>query len=1727
MAKNSTKTESGKKSQGGLNFIKEVAKYFMDFLETDFHKRRNPKRSVQLRSKSNLLIGLNLNKYPSFNALAWKMANRGFDKNVLNTIQKGAYRTNIPKNLFELIKLQSKKITAKRISKIIDQIADEVGKSSALHLKEYDQALTASLESAAKVLKTELVLPFVGNLEKPLENLNLGDENNVYLMEEELTAVLVNLLENKVSEAVRFTLAKTKVDIAKQLKEVFDIQDVKSTVLSFFENFQVGDLFAELYEMERNRTILDKQEFYLYFCDITFNNAKYPIFYIPFSVNKQGDSFGIEFDSQVYINKKALGYVTQEYNKENNHHGNLQTITERIIYLAQHQDDFRELIGEILDEIVSFFELDKKIDIPDATYQVAKSFLVRISNACYIALFDKSDEALVNDYEEILELLASEDNILASAFNKLIDDFIHMNPQPFNPEVESEWDNTKTSERLVFSSPIPLNSEQLQILSAVKKEDCKYVIVEGPPGTGKSHTITAIAFNHILKDKSVLVLSDKKEALDVVEDKITETLNKVRHDKNFQNPILRLGKTGSTYSQILAIHTIENIKNHLRAEKKHHGALESDIEKLSNTLKENLQAEILAYEDIDLKEVHEFFDLESHFENQGLPFDINEAIQNTEASGELEELRSILLSLKSKLENYNYSFDPQSKPMKSLVENLKSAISLLEKFRNDYNDYFKVEEIRDKALRLHKSKTDFPLAGEKGFSKIQKTSDELSSHSEIYKLFGLEKPKQFSNVDDLLEALSFVKNCVENLTSNFGPRLSELAIPANFSDFNYKQIQWFVEQYESLKLPILGYLFRGKKVEELNAKFRKTFKANEIGAPQKLTEKLNEVRLIIEQIIECKKDLPATMQNVDLVESITTLVKDGDLQEKFKVTFNSIKKYKSAISQIQDTKWYKEFSPKNITELEDLEIAGGAVSAFVQYKAIGNLNGQTGIDKIDDFLSKDNLSSEVASLKKYSDFLEVILNNFEDISYAISLIDKYPGIARELKITKESIKTFINNGLLEIPDLDYSKLVRYLELYHKIKKDFESVPPINYAGQKKTIEDLVTAQMTYLLDDRLIDFYENNRATARVLREIIRSKRRFPRDEFLKLKEAFPCILAGIRDYAEYIPLEPEIFDLVIIDEASQVSIAQAFPALLRAKKVLILGDKRQFSNVKSAQARTETNREYLNGLKDSFLKNVSAEQTKLVKLEKFNIKTSILEFFEFISNYNTRLLKYFRGYKEIISYSNRYFYGDLQVMKIRGKPIDEVLRFSFIKHDGKKELAQNTNSPEVNLVIAELLKLKDLDSSASVGIITPHTNQQKLFVEMISKLPAKDYFYDKLKLKIMTFDTCQGEERDIIFYSMVATEEDDRLWGVFIKDLSNVDIEEDGKIKAQRLNVGFSRARETMHFVLSKPLEKFTGSIGEALRHYYNVLEEARKEPLPNEVDVRSPMEKEVLHWLTQTSFWENNFPQNVFLKPQFKLGEYLRQLDKTYNHPPYVVDFLMVYKDEAHREHKIVIEYDGFREHFRNIDEVNEFNYSDYYSDDDVYREKVLESYGYKFLRINKFNVGEDPVAALNERVGNLVKNGVSRHSRLSRIHETIEGLQNSEMKECPKCKEVRNAEDFRDSSLITGYGRFCKYCKGQGSWRSTTRTTGYSSTRASDKICPNCHFSSVRKARLSTRNHNQYFCKKCSHIWGDGGAMIDNSKDCPQCGARMVLRNGRRGKFYGCSKFPYCRGTRQCHT
>ena len=184
-------------------------------------------------------------------------------------------------------------------------------------------------------------------------------------------------------------------------------------------------------------------------------------------------------------------------------------------------------------------------------------------------------------------------------------------------------------------------------------------------------------------------------------------------------------------------------------------------------------------------------------------------------------------------------------------------------------------------------------------------------------------------------------------------------------------------------------------------------------------------------------------------------------------------------------------------------------------------------------------------------------------------------------------------------------------------------------------------------------------------------------------------------------------------------------------------------------------------------------------------------------------------------------------------------------------------------------------------------------------------------------------------------------------------------------------------------------------------------------------------------------------------------------------------------------MIEYDGFKEHFGAASGVDATNYETYYSEEDVFRQKVLEGYGYRFLRVNRFNAGNDPIATLNTRIRLLLVSQptMKGDTVLQSLHHTITQLKNGELKECPKCKEVRELKEFRDPKLASGVGRFCATCKGSK---------------------PSA--ASVRRGQASAT-----------------AQQVTGPKPCPACGSRMILRNGRHGRFYGCAKYPFCRAIR----
>jgi len=1518
-------------SGGVVPFVTEVCRYFMDFLETDFHKVRNPKRNIQHRNNNNLQISINLNRYKKYTSRAWRLIAEGFVGDTLSSVKRGDYTTEIPRSLLNLIQEQIKLISQDDVSKTIRLFSNEIDIGITKNPKDTIAAISGALDGISRVIRNDFINLFVDRIREPLEKFQTTTVDSIYQIEEELTDVLMHPFEDTVSIIINHIVLGKEIDREALLKQVFEIEDIKNKIDQFFNGLAAGDLFFEISELFNNKALLENQEFYFYFCDIAYKGQTYPLFYIPIQITKDQNGFAFTFDSLVYVNKKATQFVAQDYNIEIERKGSLHAFAERIIYLADEQKHFIGNVDRALKELVHYFGLDPYIIVSNPDRQVAKGPELQVSNSCYIGLFDKSDESLINDYEEILQKLKDGNSALGAAFKNLIDDFITTNPVPVTAEVEGDWDDAPVDEKLVYASPVSLNAEQRQILWALNKSQCKYVSVEGPPGTGKSHTITAIACEAVLKNQSILILSDKKEALDVVEDKITQTLNKVRLEENFQNPILRLGKAGNTYTKILSTTSMDRIKDHYRAVRTDYKKLEENISSSVKTAKKKIERTVDAYEKIKLSTIAEFERLEKelHADAQ-LPIDI---IHDQISNSELQAIRGAMIAI---------------------------------------GQFFAADRIITRTFTKYYQDNQ-RVAAFKSFDIFLTIAEELRTH--------LDRSRE------LLEKIR---------------RPTEESLEA---------LERYLAKCEELKSGLFGLLFKTRDIFVLNEELSRKL-PNDFIKPQKRLDELRDL--------------------LSLFQKAQRLKRKHEFEDAFFIE--------------------QEFA-KSIHELLTLDL---------------DLPGKTGRKAIID---------AVTAIEQF--------------------LKTHAQTAIKIDLNFENIFSYGNNALTSYPNKKFEKLVRYLELKHELEGEFSVIPEQNYMEQQEEISKLVTTEMTYKMDERVVNFYENYRNDAKSLAAVISKKQKFDRESFEKLKQTFPCILAGIRDFAEYIPLESDLFDLVIIDEASQVSIAQAFPALLRGKKIVVLGDKKQFSNVKSSQARSDTNREYRNQLRDVFVRTISDDVIKLSRLEKFNIKTSILEFSERISNFNIMLKKHFRGYRELISYSSKHFYNnDLQAIKIRAKPIDEVIRFNFVEHDGKPEKIENSNKLEIDAIIGEVEKIACEKPTQSIAIITPHTNQQKRLVDAFSKHPDNETFQHQNKLKIMTFDTCQGEERDIVLYSMVANPASDKLWGIFIKDLNSVDLEENGAIKAQRLNVGFSRAKERIHFFLSKPVGEFKGAICDALIHYQREIEHAKKLPDAGSTDARSPMEAKVLQWIQETPFYKDN-KAAVELHAQFQLGEYIKQLDRRYEHPSYVVDFLMIYKDAELREHKIIIEYDGFEFHFDDRSSVGEFNYGEYYTDEHIYREKVLESYGYKFVRINRFNVGGDPIATLSSRLETLVKKKLQRgNSIVDGIHQKVDGLQTGSMKECPSCKSVKPLDAFRDTKLVKGIGRICNECKGKHEHKLTSLEV-------------------LQKAPKPEPPKT--------------AAVLTDIK-CPLCGAAMVLRTRRSDghKFYGCSKWSPtrrgCKGTRQ---
>jgi superfamily I DNA and/or RNA helicase len=217
-------------------------------------------------------------------------------------------------------------------------------------------------------------------------------------------------------------------------------------------------------------------------------------------------------------------------------------------------------------------------------------------------------------------------------------------------------------------------------------------------------------------------------------------------------------------------------------------------------------------------------------------------------------------------------------------------------------------------------------------------------------------------------------------------------------------------------------------------------------------------------------------------------------------------------------------------------------------------------------------------------------------------------------------------------------------------------------------------------------------------------------------------------------------FDIVIVDEAGRATAPELLIPILRAKKVILIGDHNQLPPT--------IDRKLLQKLEYDDENELTYEDLEILKKSFFE------ELFEKVSNDNKAMLdQQFRMPEKIGNLISSLFYNKALKNGYRKNTknfLDPKNIIHWIDVGGKHEIDGTSfyNNSEIDMIIALLKLINDKCLKKSVGIITPYSAQKRRIRSKIKSIELPNIS----SLKIDTVDSFQGEEADIIIYSTVKT---------------------------------------------------------------------------------------------------------------------------------------------------------------------------------------------------------------------------------------------------------------------------------------------------------------------------------------------------------------------------------------
>ncbi|MEB0043089.1 AAA domain-containing protein [Pseudomonas sp. MH10] len=1082
--------------------------------------------------------------------------------------------------------------------------------------------------------------------------------------------------------------------------------------------------------------------------------------------------------------------------------------------------------------------------------------------------------------------------------------------------------NPATQKELYF--PKPYNDEQVQIIQLLEVSDG--VVVQGPPGTGKTHTIANVISHYLANGKRVLVTSMKDPALAVLREKLPEDIRPLAISllsseadgmKQFEFSIEKIAAEVQRIDRAAYKREIEQIDGEIDTLHAQISSLDREVNawadrNLSNisiddeSISPTAAATIVSAKQEEIAWFPDELSADSCHRPQ---FDTQDIIALREARMQVRDLLVYLGKKVPQLNNF-----PDAKKLIQVHLDLAHELELQKKeSRGD------VPRLRDQSIDIIEEAS----ALYDSVTAQLKTRTRLDAMEQPW-LAEMEAHLQSAGHEDIFNFFLALKEEIEDAITerkNFIARPVQLT----FEPENNDEMVKAVENLSSGRRPfgltgLLGKSAQKQQLDNIQILGSKAETVEDWGHIYRFIRYQQRSRALLMRwnALAAELPLPRFETGADELLSATKALELFDLICQSDAATNEIELGLAKLipdwsrsAQLRAEKSVlveaENFLAHHLTRNRLAE--AWAIKESFQ-KALAGCEGDI-TARFYNFLSDTLGSLEVQTTTVQAHWSELMeeLRRVLEQGTALRTISEITDTieASGAALWASQLRSEVSEGPVDLilPGncLDIWRLRRLACHLEKIdgRKELKRL----FKQRRELERDLAKLYQDAVVKRTWLRLSENATHGVRAALELYRSAirkigkgtgvraSRYRKDARVAAEtanSAIPCWIMPHYRICESLPATFGAFDLVIIDEASQSDLS-ALPALLRAKKVLIVGDDKQVSPEGIGM---EEDR--LQGMMNRFLGNQVELYRPLMSPER-----SLYDLFRVVFAKSTTMLReHFRCVAPIIEYSKREFYRD-ELKPLRLPLMTERLDPPLIDlkvMDGVKK--GKINLSEANVIVEEIRQIVNTPAlnGRSIGVVSLlGAEQAQKIMQMLTKELGEEIIA-KYHINCGDARTFQGKERDIMFLSMVVSAGD-----------AHAQTRDSMK---QRFNVAASRARDRMYLVRSLDLSELSHA-DELRRGLFQHFES------PFAVD---PVEVSDLRELCESGFerdvYDDLTNRGYRVIPQVPVGAF--RLDMVV---------------EGDNDSRLAIECDGDRYHGPDV------------WDADMRRQRILERAGWRFWR------------------------------------------------------------------------------------------------------------------------------------------------------------------------------------